>query len=76
MPVIAQGERPGQVLRKRREGGEVGKPLLARQVVEADFAGGAVIAEAEGLLRKRRRFDRIVEGRTQREDRRVGFVRC
>src|SRR5205085_5536617 len=74
VPMIAQRQRLGEVVRERLEAAEAAEPLLVRQGVEPDRRRPAVVAEAKDRLREIGGADGIVEGFAELEDRGIGRV--
>ena len=66
--VIAQRQRPGQAAGQGDEAAEMLQPLLVTQPGQPHLFGGAVVAEPQDGVGKRRGFDRIEKLCAQFED--------
>jgi hypothetical protein len=74
MAVITQRQRPLQIVGQRLECAEMRDPALVAERAEAHRRRPAVVAEAQDVLRKLSRRDRIVKGVAKREDRLFGDI--
>ncbi len=63
MPVIAQGERLAQIVRKRMKAREMVDPGRFSKTAEADFLGPALVAVAQEMGGKGGRLDPVEKGR-------------
>ena len=73
MPVVAQRERLRQVAGQRLEAAEVPAPAFFVEF-QTDAVGPPLVREARDALGKARRFDGIVEIRSESEDLRIWAV--
>ena len=63
MAVIANSQRVLKVVGQRLKPAEMIAPLIVAEIAEPDRFGPALVAIAQHVIRKRRRFHSIIKGR-------------